>query len=114
MLFLVAVLAGMVAFSSYVRRAAGKARSELASRRKVRIEIPLAGSGMATRAEMRQRYALEEELVRRRLGIVTDGASGGGRMWIIVAVAETAGDDDLQAAIAAAGLDGRAAVSPSP
>src|ERR1700686_4304419 len=91
MLWIVALLVGMVAFSTFVRGAANRARAELAGRRRIRVTIKLAGSGMATRAEMRERFALEEEITRRGIGAITDGGSGDGVMWVeIAAVGENA------------------------
>ena len=112
MLWLVALLVGMVAFSTYVHSAANRARAELAGRRRIRVTIKLAGTGMATRGEMRERFALEEEIARRRIGAITDGGSGDGVMWIEIAASDgEAADDQIREAIEAAGLAGRAGVS---
>jgi len=112
MLWIVVLLVGMVAFSTYVHGAANRARAELAGRRRLRVTITLAGTGMATRAEMRERFALEEEITRRRIGAVTDGGSGEGVMWIEIAAGNAeAAEEQTREAIDAAGLAGRASVA---
>ena len=105
------VLVAMVAFSSYVRGAANRARAELAGRKRYRITIKLAGGGMATRAEMRERFALETEVARRRIGAITDGGSGNGEMWVEIAASGDDAADQLRAVVEEAGLGERAGVT---
>lgn len=107
MLWIVALLVGMVAFSTFVHGAANRARAELAGRRRLRVTIKLAGSGMATRAEMRERFALEEEITRRGIGAITDSGSGDGVMWVEIAVNSDSAGEQIREAIEAAGLAGR-------
>ena len=112
MLWIVVLLVAMVAFSTYVRGAANRARAELAGRRRLRVTITLAGTGMATRAEMRERFALEEEIARRRIGAVTDGGSGEGVMWIEIAAPDgEVVEKQIREAIDAAGLSARSAIT---
>lgn len=99
---------------TYVRGAANRARAELAGRRRFRVTIKLAGTGMATRAEMRERFAMEEEVTRRGIGAVTDGGSGDGVMWVVIAAAcddAAAAEAGIREAIGAAGLTERASLS---
>jgi hypothetical protein len=111
MLWIVVLLVGMVAFSTYVHSAASRARAELAGRRRFRVNIKLAGAGMATRAEMRERFALEEEITRRGIGAITDGGSGDGVMWVEIAVGTSQpAEEQIHDAIAATGLAERAGV----
>jgi hypothetical protein len=112
MLWIVVLLAGMVVFSTYVHSAANRVRAELAGRRRFRVAIKLAGSGMATRAEMRERFALEAEITRRGIGAITDGGSGEGVMWVeIAAGSETSAPEaEIRKAVEAAGLAERASV----
>jgi hypothetical protein len=51
MLWVLLLLVAMVAFSTWVRGAANRARAELAGRKRYRVTVRLAGNGMATRAE---------------------------------------------------------------
>jgi hypothetical protein len=114
MLWLVLLLVAMVAFSSYVRGAANRARAEAAGRRRFRVTVKLAGSGMATRAEMRQRLAIEEEIARRRIGAITDGGSGNGEMWIDIAAGESdTAEQQIREAVEAAGVGDRSTISPT-
>ena len=113
MLWIVVLLVGMVAFSTYVHSAASRARAELAGRRRYRVSIKLAGAGMATRAEMRARFALEEEIARRGIGAITDGGSGDGVMWVEIAAGGESESPhrQFQEAIDATGLTERASVA---
>jgi hypothetical protein len=111
MLWLVLLLVAMVAFSSYVRGAANRARAGLAGRRRFRITVKLAGSGMATRTEMRQRLALEEEIARRRIGAITDGGSGNGLMWFEIAAGQSdTAEQQIREAVETVGLSDRATI----
>jgi hypothetical protein len=112
MLWIVLLLAGMVVFSTYVHSAATRARAELAGRRRFRVAFKLAGSGMATRAEMRERLAFEEEITRRSIGAIIDSGSGDGVMWVEIALgASQSAAEQIRDAIAAAGLAERAEVA---
>jgi hypothetical protein len=111
-LWLVLVLVGMVALSSYIRGAAARARAELAGRRRIRVSIAIAGSAMASRAEMRERFAIEDELQRRGIGATTDGGSGNGAMWIEVALHDPElGEAQVREVLRGAGVGERATVT---
>jgi hypothetical protein len=113
-LWIVLVLVAMVAFSTYVRGAANRARAELAGRKRYRVTITIAGSGMATRAEMRERFALEEEVTRRRIGAITDGGSGNGEMWVEIAASGDDAADQLRAVVEETGMGKRATITACP
>jgi hypothetical protein len=111
MLWLVLVLAGMVGLSSYIRSAAARARAELAGRRRVRVSITIAGPAMASRAEMRERFAVEDEIQRRGIGATTDGGSGNGAMWIEVALHDPeTGEEAIANVLRECGIVERAAI----
>jgi hypothetical protein len=111
MLWVLLVLVAMVAFSTFVRGAANRARAELAGRKHYRVTIKLAGNGMATRAEMRQRFALEEEVTRRRLGAIADGGSGNGEMWVEIAASADDAEGQLREIVDAQGIGGRTRIT---
>ena len=115
MLWILLLLIGMVAFSSYVRGAAERVRNEAAGSHRFRIRIRLAGR-KPSRVEMRERFALEEEIERRRLGAVAGSSVGEWVMWVEVATAAE-GEEVLRAireVIEATGLGERAEVAPAP
>ena len=111
MLWVLLVLVTMVAFSIFVRGAANRARAELAGRKRYRVTIKLAGNGMATRAEMRQRFALEEEVTRRRLGAIADGGSGNGEMWVEIAASAEDAEGQLREIVDAQGIGERTRIT---
>jgi hypothetical protein len=107
MMFLVAI----VLSGGFVRRAASRARAELAARRRVHISIRIAGEGMASREELRERAVIENEIHRRRIGEVSESGSGGGYMDVVIAVADAeAGELQLRELLAATGYLDRAEI----
>ena len=97
MIWILALLAGLMLFASHVRRAAARARAEEGAAALVRgarseamakphlsVRIKLAGEGMATRDELHARHALEDEIERRGIGSIADAGSGGGYMDLLV------------------------------
>ena len=111
MVFIVLVLVAIVAFSSHVRGSANRIRAELAARPRWHISIKLAGDGVATRVELHERQSLEQELVRRQIGEVTEAGSGGGYMDVVVSVSDaTTAEAKIGEVLAAAGLAARATV----
>lgn len=110
MVWILLFLLMMIVFSTYVRGAATRARAELAGRKRFRVTIQIAGSGMATRAEMRERFALETEITRQRIGAITDSGSGNGTMWIEIAAAGEDAEGQIREALETVGLSARATV----
>jgi hypothetical protein len=81
-------LIAFVLFGLYVRRQAERIRAN-DRRQRVRVNLKLAGDGMATPEELHVRHALEDEIERRRIGSVTDAGSGFGWADFQVAVDDT-------------------------
>lgn len=109
MFWIMIALLVIVAGGSYVRGAANRVRQELASRKRIHITIKIAGEGMASRSDLKQRNELEDAIQAAGIGMITDSGSGGGYMDLVVAVANAeSGEAQLSERLAAAGLADRA------
>lgn len=80
-------LLAFVLFGLYVRREAERLRAEDV-RPKLLVRLKLAGTGMATREELRMRQAIEDEIEKRGIGSIVDTGSGGGWAHLQVAVTD--------------------------
>lgn len=111
MLWILIPLVLFIVFGHFVRKKAGRLRAEEA-RPHVRVSIQLAGKGMAMRAELQLRNAIEDEIVKRGIGTVDDAGSGGGVMHlqVMAADAERAGAA-IREVLAERGLSGRSTVT---
>lgn len=89
MIWIVVPLLALVLFGLHVRREAERIRADDA-RPRVEVRLKLAGSGMATRDELRTRQAVEDEIERRNIGRVIDAGSGDGYATLVVAADDAA------------------------
>jgi len=85
-IWIVVPLLALVIFGLYVRREAERIRAE-DLRPRILVKLKLAGSGMATPAELHQRQALESEIEKRGIGAIVDTGSGEG--WATLQVGVT-------------------------
>jgi len=76
-------LLAFVLFGLYVRREAERLRAE-DTRPRLIVKLKLAGSGMASREELRVRQAIEDEIEKRGIGSIADTGSGEG--WATIQV----------------------------
>ena len=111
MLWIIVPLILFIIFGHYVRKKAERLRAEDA-RPHVTVSIKLAGKGMAMREELQLRNAIEDEIAKRGIGKVDDSGSGGGAMFLRIAVddAERAAAE-LREVLAGAGALERATIT---
>jgi hypothetical protein len=88
-IWIMAPLLAFVLFGLYVRREAERLRAEDV-RPKLLVRLKLAGTGMATREELRMRQAIEDEIEKRGIGSISDTGSGDGWAHLQVAVTDPA------------------------
>src|SRR5438045_1586678 len=101
----------IVAVGTYVRGAAGRARAEFARRKRYHVSIKIAGDGLASREDLQERNAIENAILRRQIGALTDAGSGGGWMDLVIAVADAEnGEAQLRQVLADAGVAERSEV----
>lgn len=106
MLWILLPLIAFIIFGHYVHKKAERLRAE-EPRAHVMVSIALAGEGMASREELEQRNAIEEEIVKRGLGIVDDSGSGGGTMFLRVATTDAQrAVEEIRLILASAGVRG--------
>lgn len=82
-------LLAFVLFGLYVRREAERLRAEDA-RPRLTVKLKLAGSGMASREELRVRQTIEDDIENRGIGSIADTGSGDGWAHLQVAVTDPA------------------------
>lgn len=87
MIWVMVPLLAFVLFGLYVRREAERLRAE-DSRPRLIVRLKLAGSGMASREELRVRQTIEDEIEKRGIGSIADTGSGEGWATIQVAVVD--------------------------
>jgi hypothetical protein len=80
-------LLAFVLFGLYVRREAERLRAA-DTRPRLIVKLKLAGSGMASREELRVRQAIEDEIEKRGIGSIADTGSGEGFAHLQVAVTD--------------------------
>jgi hypothetical protein len=109
-LWIIVPLILFIIFGHYVRKKAERLRAEDA-RPHVVVSIRLMGKGMAMREELQLRNAIEDEIAKHRIGKVDDSGSGGGEMFLRIAVddAERAAGE-LREVLAAMGALERATI----
>jgi hypothetical protein len=76
-----------VLFGLYVRREAERLRAA-DTRPRMIVKLKLAGSGMASREELRVRQTIEDEIEKRGIGSIADTGSGDGFAHLQVAVTD--------------------------
>src|SRR5216684_5623639 len=85
MIWVMVPLLAFVLFGLYVRREAERLRAE-DSRPRLIVKLKLAGSGMASREELRMRQTIEDDIEKRGIGSIADTGSGEGWAHIQVTV----------------------------
>ena len=85
MIWVMVPLLAFVLFGLYVRREAERLRAE-DSRPRLIVKLKLAGSGMASREELRMRQMIEDDIEKRGIGSIADTGSGEGWAHIQVTV----------------------------
>lgn len=113
MLITVIVMIAIITISSFVRGSAGRARAEFARRRRFHISTKIAGTGLASRDDLKERNALEDAITSRGIGAIVDAGSGGGWMDLVVAVVDAEnGEAQLLRLLDDAGLANRSEIKP--
>lgn len=117
MLWIIVPMLVLIAFGHYVRKKAERLRAEegtelvrgsleeMLKRPHVVVAIKLAGEGMATREELHERQAIEDQIEQRGIGKVADAGSGKGVMHLHVVAADAGrAAEEIRGLLAAAGL----------
>jgi hypothetical protein len=111
MIWVMVPLLAFVLFGLYVRREAERLRAE-DSRPRLIVKLKLAGSGMASREELRVRQTIEDDIEKRGIGSIVDTGSAEGWATIQVAVVDPeAAKERIGGLLRERGVSGDAVVS---
>jgi hypothetical protein len=119
LLFFAILLAAMLIGGRMIRNAAERARGEATresgSLTHYRIRIATAGGLKPKRKDVTQRYAIENELERGKVGLVLDSSLGPDFVEMVVAVRDAEqGLVALRTVLEGAGLAGRSSITAVP
>ena len=115
MIFFVLLFAAMLIGGRMIREAAARARKDAAEEAeklpRYRVRIATAASGKPKRRESTERYVLESEIERQRVGRIIDSRSEIGAAEVVVALRPGATLDQLEKLVQGSAVASRATIT---